>query len=424
MTAPRKPSLPRIFDLPLVVALVLTGCFYLVVTQESLKDSIITRYTTEHTVEYVIVAFFIWGLTDVVFRAFGFPSEMLALRQPWVPARGAREPVSHAAGLLAQVQRKPRWLRESRIGQRLAAALGYLNEQGSAGELSDHLRYLAELDDEKTHGHYALVRFICWVTPMLGFLGTVVHFGTALGGQEAGEIGDKLPKVVAEMGTAFNTTTVALIAATSMMFCLFLCERTERGIVHSIDRFMERELLHRFEATDASLAPLLPVIEAANQAHLQAMHATLERQLQIWSTAFDALAEQSGKRHEAQAAIWEQALGQLQERFDANESARENRLVAVLESMQSERELQRSEVHASLETAASLQAELAQLVDGLSRVLESKGEVVKLQAALSDNLRLLRETQQIDEALHGLTAAIHLLTARSHTSGVQDHRAA
>ena len=60
---------------------------------------------------------------------------------------------------------------------------------------------------------------------MLGFLGTVVHFGTALGGHTAGDIGDKLPTVVAEMGTAFNTTTVALVAATSMMFCLFLCER-------------------------------------------------------------------------------------------------------------------------------------------------------------------------------------------------------
>ncbi len=424
MTATRKSSLPKIFDLSLVVALVLTGCFYLLVTQESFKDSIVARYTTEHVVEYVIVGFFIWGLTDVAFRSLGFPSETSALRQPWLPARGGREPISHAAGLLGQVQKKPRWLRESRIGQRLAGVLGYLKEQGSTDGLADHLRYLAELDEEKTHGHYALVRFICWVTPMLGFLGTVVHFGTALGGQEAGDIGEQLPKVVSEMGTAFNTTTIALIAATTMMFCLFLCERTERGILHTIDRRMERDLLHRFQTTDASMAPLLPIIEAANQAHLRAMDATLERQLQIWSSAFDTLAQQSGKRQEAQSAIWEQALVTLQERFETNESARENGLAAVLESMQSERELQRSEVHVSVEQVSSLHTEFARLVEDLTRVFQSKGEVVKLQAILSDNLRLLRETQQIDQALHGLTAAIHLLTARNQTSSIEDHRAA
>jgi hypothetical protein len=37
---------------------------------------------------------------------------------------------------------------------------------------------------------------------------------------------------------------------------------------------------------------------------------------------------------------------------------------------------------------------------------------------------LLRETAQIDEALHGLTAAIHLLTARSHSPAIKESRAA
>jgi biopolymer transport protein ExbB/TolQ len=424
MSGARKPMLPKVFDLPLLVGLALTVGFYLLVTQKSLEHSLIARYTTEHLVEYVIVAFFIWGLTDVAFRAIGFPSEMLALRQSWLPARGSREPIAHAVTLSAQLQKKPAWLRESRIGQRFAQALAYLKDQGSANELADHLRYLAELDEEKTHGNYALVRFICWVTPMLGFLGTVVHFGTALGGQEATEIGDKLPTVVAEMGTAFNTTTVALIAATSMMFCLFLCERTERGILHTIDRRVERELLHRFEVMDASMEPYLAALEATNNAQLGAMDAALERQLKIWSEAFHVLAAKSEQQHASNTALWEQALVRLQERFEAHEQARERRLESVLETIVAERELYRSEVRASVEQVSALQVDFARLVEGLTAVVDSKGEVVKLQAILSDNLRLLRETQKIDEALHGLSAAIHLLTARNHTLGVHEHRAA
>jgi hypothetical protein len=53
-------------------------------------------------------------------------------------------------------------------------------------------------------------------------------------------------------------------------------------------------------------------------------------------------------------------------------------------------------------------------VDGIAR---GEGRLVELQQALADNLRLLHETHEIDKALHGLTAAIHLLTARNTQSG-------
>jgi hypothetical protein len=286
------------------------------------------------------------------------------------------------------------------------------------------LRYLAEIDEEKSHNQYALVRFICWVTPMPGFLGTVVHFGTALGGQEAKDLGEKLPTVVAEMGTAFNTTTVALVAATTMMFCLFMCERTERGILQTIDRRIERDLLFRFEIADADIAPFLAALDAANAASQQAMDLALQRQVQIWSKAFDALAEQSERRNVSQAAAWEQSLERLEARHAANHGEQEQRLLRVLDTMQQERELQRSEVRSTVQEVTKLQLEFGRLVEGLTAVVDSKGEVVKLQSLLADNLRLLRETGQIDEALHGLTAAIHLLTARGHSTGIKEHRAA
>jgi hypothetical protein len=68
------------------------------------------------------------------------------------------------------------------------------------------------------------------VTPILGFLGTVIHFGTALSGMTVENMSTQLNHVVSEMGTAFNTTTVALGAAMFTMFGKFLTERTDRGI--------------------------------------------------------------------------------------------------------------------------------------------------------------------------------------------------
>lgn len=413
MSVARKSAVPKILDLPLAIAAALTFAFYWFVTQESMKHGMLNRYTTEHAVEYVIVAFFIWGITDVVVRALGFPREMFALRQDWLPKRTAREPASHAVELQKYLQKKPQWLQETRLGQRFAQALAYLQENGSADGFSDYLRFLGDQDDQRTYANYGLIRFITWVTPMLGFLGTVVHFGTALGGHTAGDIGDKLPTVVAEMGTAFNTTTVALVAATSMMFCLFLCERTEREVIRAIDRRVERELLHRFQSGDASLAPFLNALQSASQSNLAAMESTIDRQLEIWS-----------KQQEWQSQLWVESLEKLQERFEANDTDRETRIVRVLEAMEKHRKENRAQVQETVDQVASVKADFARLVESLSGIAEGDNELIKIQSTLADNLRLLRETQQIDQAFHGLTAAIHMLTARNQPSVLKEHRAA
>ena len=49
-------------------------------------------------------------------------------------------------------------------------------------------------------------------------------------------------------------------------------------------------------------------------------------------------------------------------------------------------------------------------------IAQGEGRLLELQATLSDNLRVIHETRQIEDAVHGLTGAIHLLTARSSDS--------
>jgi len=405
------------FDLPLLIAACLTGAFYAFVHQPAMHDTLLHRYTTHHVVEYIIVSFFIWGLCDVFFKVLSFPRQSLALRQDWLPPRKGREPVSNAAAYHALLLKKPAWQLESRIGQRLLEALAYLKDRGSADELADHLRYLAELDDEHAHNHYGLVRFICWVTPVLGFFGTVLHFGSALGGLSVDEIGERLPTVVGEMGTAFNTTTVALAAATTMMFSLFLCEKTERESVRATDRRVERELLNRFEAADANLAPFINALETASHSMLRTMDETVERQLGIWSSAFQDLQRQSEERHQFLTQLWQQSMETLHERFEASDTERERKLIRLLETMEAQREQHRTDVRTTVEQVTRLQSDLTELAAAIAEVVHGKGELVKLQASLAENLALLRESGHLDQALHGLTAAIHLITARYQPSG-------
>ena len=294
----------------------------------------------------------------------------------------------------------------------LVKSLSYLQSKESADGFHDYVRYLATQDEEKTHNNYALVRFICWVAPVLGILGTVIHFGSAFGGLSVDEIGDNLSKVVGEIGTAFNTTTVALAAAITMMFSLFMCEKIERGIIHSISRRVDLELLNRFEVVDESITPFLHAVQTGNQATLKALDNHLDKQLQIWATAFQRVQVESEKRLQSHAQAWEQSLTKVHTQFEQSDSQREQKLLRLLTDLQQQRKEQQTQGQGMLTQMASLQNHFAQLVEALSGLNRGEGELVKLQQILMQNLQALREAGQLDQALHGMTAAIHLLTAR------------
>lgn len=401
-----------------------TAGFYALVFFTPLRNTMLYTYTTEHAVEYVIVALFCWGLMDVLMKVVAFPKESLALRHEWLPQRHGREPAANAQALLERVHSQPQWLQDSKVGKRLTAALGFVTEKGTADDYREHVQYLADLDDENSHSSYGLIRFVAGVSPVLGFLGTVIHFGTALSGISFDDLVERLPGVVSEMGSAFNTTTCALAAAMTMMFALFVCERIERGIVHAIDRLIERELLNRFEIKDPSILPFLSVVQSANQEALASIGATLKGQIEIWGRTLDALFQRFDQRQQHELQSWQAALDVLQQRHEAYDNNLEERLHQSLVMVDDKQEQHLSFIQTTVEKAVGVRDDFAGLAKSLEAIARGEGKLAETQAVLSDNLRVLRETQQIDEALHGLTAAIHLLTTRHSVPGTRGAAAA
>jgi len=414
----------RIFDPSLVLGGFCTMAFYAIVSLPGLRETPLYHYTTEHAVEYVIVTLFLWGLCDIALRLLTLPREFLALRQNWLPPRTGREPISGAAELLAGLQQQRHWLQGSRTGQRYAQALQFIVDENSAEGFRDHLQYLSERDEDRTHANYTLTRFIAGVTPILGFLGTVVHFGTALSGITFDQMSARLPVIVAQMGTAFNTTTVALAASMTMMFCVFICERIERGLIHSVDHLIHRDLLNRFDVHNADLVPFLGALQAATSQALQAIDATLDRQIDLWSRALESLFQKFEQRQIVEAEAWDDALKLLQKRHETQDALHEERIRKLLLNVEAAQTQHMDRIENSLTRASSIGKEISDLTETLQGIARGEGRLAELQGTLSSNLRVIRETQQIDEAMHGLTAAIHLMTARHRKTDTPDSAAA
>lgn len=422
MAQEHKKTSWRLVDFSLPLALAATGIYYAVMFSPACRGSLLFHYSTEHPVDYVIVAMFIWGMLDLFLLVCSFPRELWALRQKWIPARTRRVPVTEATELLRQVEAYPPALLASRIGQRLTAGLSFVVENKSAEDLDDQLRYLGDQAAEAEYNRYALSRFVIATTPILGFLGTVVHFGTAFNGLSLGNLENELSHVVSEMGTAFNTTTVALGSAMFVMFAKFLCEKLDGSITHRVSHFTERELSNRFEVKDANLVPFLSTLENANREFLGSVETLLQQQVAGWSNALETLFQQFENVRQNDARHWDGVHARLVEREKSLEGAQADHMGEILSLADARQEQNLARIQHALSQATQFSGDLSSLANVLKSIAQGEGRLVDLQSTLSDNLKALHETGQIDAALHGLTAAIHLLTVRNQT-GVYNNAA-
>jgi biopolymer transport protein ExbB/TolQ len=298
---------------PFGIAVALTVLFYAFVHQPRMVGGLVHKYTTEHVTEYIVVALFFWGVTHLASCWVGFRRERLALRQQWLPPGAGQEPVTTAESHLARLEAR-HGMRETRMGARLTGALSYLCQRRSADGFDEYLRDLADRDADKTHTNYALPRLIVCITPLLGLVGTVVHFGTALGGISFKNLAERLPEVVGAMGTAFNTTTIALGVSMLTMFLCFVTQRVEEGIIQQVDVLAERELAHRFKVEDAVLTPFLDALDAATRATLATMQEGAQQQAQtFWSQALLRLEDHTRQRDERHMQLWTEQTERLDE---------------------------------------------------------------------------------------------------------------
>ena len=117
------------------------------------------------------------------------------------------------------------------------------------------------------------------------------------------------------------------------------------------------------------------------------MDEAVQRQLGIWSNAFHDLQQQAEERHQVLTQLWQQTMEASHKRFEASDAERERKLLRVLEAMELSREQHRAEVKATVEHVTRMQADLGELAAAVAEIVHGKGELVKLQASLAENLR-------------------------------------
>lgn len=349
-----------------------------------LKNTPLARYLS-HGVECVEVVMFAVALGALAAKVWLHRVERKSAKAPILPPwNGKPVPVVEAPRLLAGLGQMPASMRDSALMQRVRAVLDFLARRGSAAELDDQLRDLADADRDALEGSYALVRFITWAIPILGFLGTVLGITGAIAGVTPERLENDLNSVTDGLALAFDSTALALGLTMLTMFLTYLVERLEEGVLHQVDTYVTEHLAHRFERSGPEVGAAVDVVRDSAQLIVSATQEMVRQQMEVWNRALGEALERSLQAHAERLAALERQMG------------------AVAQPMT-------AAVAALARTAEGTQAQAT----ALAGLQQDQAQLLQLQETLARNLEALRGAGAFEEAVHSLTAAIHLLTARA-----------
>jgi biopolymer transport protein ExbB/TolQ len=388
---------------------------------EPLASMELARYV-KHNVECVEVILFCCAMAALAAKfIFSTAERAVCDAEVLPPWDGRPVPVSEAPNLLAAVQNLPARLRNTYLGRRVTAVVEFLCQRQSAAELDDHLRGLTDNDALALEGTYALTRFITWAIPILGFLGTVLGITQAIAAVTPEKLEHDISGLTNGLALAFDATALGLALTMLTMFCSFLVERREQAVLDAVDHYVERQLAHRFLRAGADAAPVLEAIRQNSQVLLDAAGQLVQRQADVWG---QSMQEVQRRAADWQASVQERLAAAVEAALERTLDAHARRL-AGLEQKAVDQSGRLYEQMATLaaavrDTAREQQAALTQVGEAvagqaavLARVQEGEQALVQSQSVLQQNLQALAASGQFDQALHSLTAAVHLLTARA-----------
>lgn len=421
----------RRWFLSLILGTMVSVVFFVLAERYASPTGYIQRYTMGHPVNYTETWMFFWALAELVFKYLEVRGDQRRLRSSWLPATSGVEPVSTAAALFDRLEQLPIADRQSMIVRRLRDALSDIKESGSAENIDHQLRHLAEKEAESAHDSYGFTRLIIWAIPILGFLGTVIGITIAIANVSPDQLESSLSEVTGGLAVAFDTTGVALIMSMILMFVLFTVERLEQGVLSAVEHRAVKDLAYRFAARSAAPLPILPALEAtlsaAGHALISEARKLVAAQAEIWGRSIAHWQEQSmlvTRRQEERFSNLEQRLVESMRDAFATLSVRWSEQNKQTAEVTNRLDKLQAEMKLILETLVNVTREENKLVNSQERLTANIASLTAAETRLTENVALLHQVGNLNEAVHALAAAAHLLTIRQQPAGWSERKAA
>jgi len=245
-------------EAPLAVTALLgaagAALFYLAVVTPLSGTSFAALFAERGWVPYAITFLTAWSGAMLVWKGVLLRRQSRALDFDLLPAQIAPEVTPGNAHVFASyVRNLPGARRGHFLIERVERALRHFRARPSVREVVEQVRTQAEADAERVDASYAMLRVFIWAVPILGFIGTVMGIGEAVGGFSAavGAAADlstlkgSIGAVTSGLGVAFDTTLLALVMSLLIMFPTSSLKRAEEHFLAAVEEYVDEHLVRR-----------------------------------------------------------------------------------------------------------------------------------------------------------------------------------
>lgn len=204
------------------------------------------------TIQNLMWLLFFVGLADVLLRFLQSGKELHQMSLRLLPED--RETMLRAKDL-GQFYERARPLGETPncfLQRLISRIILQFQSSRSVDQANNLLNSSLELLQHEIDLRYNMMRYMVWLIPTLGFIGTVVGIALALGEagnmpnmEEADALGGWMKSLTGSLALAFNTTLLALLLSAVLVFLMHLAQGREETALNQAGQYCLDNLINR-----------------------------------------------------------------------------------------------------------------------------------------------------------------------------------
>src|SRR5690606_28980414 len=126
----------------------------------------------------------------------------------------------------------------------IVTALSRFGAGNSIPEVAAAADDVCDGEESKLESEMAMVRYIAWAIPSIGFIGTVRGIGMAMSEAHGAMDGD-ISGVTENLGVAFNSTLIALLISLALMLFVHQIQSLQEGFIQDAKDYINERLISR-----------------------------------------------------------------------------------------------------------------------------------------------------------------------------------
>ena len=214
---------------------------------------------------------------------------------------------------------------DSMLVKRVLRGIEHFRVRKSAAETVTMMESQSVIDASNVASSYSIVKVFIWAMPILGFIGTVMGVSSAVSGLSAtlenasdvSAVTDSMKGVFGGLGTAFDTTLLALIMSLIVKIPASALQKNEDDLVTTVDEYCNENLLLRLNdgreggAERGAVGVNAKLVQEAVKVAMSSHHAELEK----WMRQLAMLTEQTASLHQQLAESMTSSTTAVQTNF-------------------------------------------------------------------------------------------------------------